>query len=186
VFYIDTEKCSGCGACVEVCPQRAVALIGGKAVINHRLCTECGNCLDVCPVGAIYEEARQPQFVRIKRQAQSGAKGKEVSEMPFGRVWGGVGMGRGIGFGRGFGFRGFSPPYPYVGRGQGGLPRCWYPGVAWGAPYYAWAPAPGTAPYATPSSREQELGYLKEEASYIKARLDEIEARIKELEKEEK
>ena len=38
--------------------------------------------------------------------------------------------GRGIGFGfrggMGFGFRGSSPPWPYVGLGRGGLPRCGY------------------------------------------------------------
>jgi len=34
-----------------------------------------------------------------------------------------TGFGRG---GRGFGFRGSSPPWPFVGRGRGGLPRCGY------------------------------------------------------------
>ena len=46
---------------------------------------------------------------------------KEVLRMMYGR---GFGMGRGGGFGRGFGFRGYSPPWPYVGLGRGGLPRC--------------------------------------------------------------
>lgn len=40
----------------------------------------------------------------------------------FGR---GFGRGRGRGFGRGFGFRGYSPPWPYVGLGRGGLRRGW-------------------------------------------------------------
>jgi hypothetical protein len=38
-------------------------------------------------------------------------------------------------FGRGFGFRGWSPPWPYVGRGRGGLPRCWAYGANWVASY---------------------------------------------------
>ena len=38
-------------------------------------------------------------------------------------------------FGGGFGFRGWSPPWPYVGLGRGGLPRCWAYGPFWGAPY---------------------------------------------------
>jgi hypothetical protein len=38
----------------------------------------------------------------------------------------GYGMGRGMVGGRGFGFRGSSPPWPYVGMGRGGLPRCGY------------------------------------------------------------
>ncbi len=38
------------------------------------------------------------------------------------------GFGRGCGRrgGMGFGFRGSSPPWPYVGLGRGGLPRCGY------------------------------------------------------------
>ena len=40
----------------------------------------------------------------------------------------GRGRGGGFGFrgGMGFGFRGSSPPWPYVGLGRGGLPRCGY------------------------------------------------------------
>ena len=57
------------------------------------------------------------------------------------------GFGRGFGFrgGMGFGFRGSSPPWPYIGLGRGGLPRCGYffSGVA-GAPV-AWPYQP--APY---------------------------------------
>jgi hypothetical protein len=38
-------------------------------------------------------------------------------------------------YGRGFGFRGWSPAWPFVGRGRGGLPRCWAYGANWGASY---------------------------------------------------
>lgn len=95
-------------------------------------------------------------------------------------------------FGRGFGFRGSSPPWPYVGRGRGGFPRCAYPGsfadVPYGGPgglqYYGGHPAYGVAQYAPPMSREEELDILQEEASAVKAHLDQIEARIKGLEGE--
>jgi hypothetical protein len=95
------------------------------------------------------------------------------------------------GYGMGYGFRGASPPWPYVGRGRGGMPRCWYPGTYPPVPAYAPPPPPSYngsawgAPYPE-MSREDEMGFLKEEANSIKARLDEIEDRIKELEKEEK
>ncbi len=39
-------------------------------------------------------------------------------------------------YGRGFGFRGFSPPWPFVGIGRGGLPRCWY----YAYPYWYYPP----------------------------------------------
>ena len=74
IVKIDEEKCNGCGACVAVCSQRAIALMREKAVINHRLCRECGNCLEVCVASAIYEEVKEPQFIRIKRQAQASAQ----------------------------------------------------------------------------------------------------------------
>ena len=38
-------------------------------------------------------------------------------------------------FGRGFGFPGWSPPWPFVGLGRGGLPRCWAYAPFWGTPY---------------------------------------------------
>ncbi len=108
------------------------------------------------------------------------------------------GFGRGFGFGRGmgFGFRGSSPPWPYIGRGRGGLPRCGYffagaavppfwPYVQIPPPYYAAQSAPGYPPFAAPMSKEEELNYLKSEAEAIKEELEAIEARVRELESEE-
>ncbi len=144
MFYIDTEKCNGCGACVEVCPQRAVDLIEEKAVINRRLCRECGNCLQVCAAGAVYEVVKEPQFVRVQRESKVSTQGKEVGDMPFGRGWFGWG-GRsfGTGFGRGFGVGwGRGNPYPFC-RFYPWLPRRWW---AYGGRFTPAAP-PGT--YAT-------------------------------------
>ncbi|MEW6034333.1 MAG: DUF5320 domain-containing protein [Chloroflexota bacterium] len=87
------------------------------------------------------------------------------------------------GYGYGLGFRGASPPWPYVGRGRGGLPRCWYPG-AWGGPSNWGQPGPWPAAYAPAMSREQELSFLKEQAKAIKEDLEDIEARVRELEGE--
>jgi hypothetical protein len=105
------------------------------------------------------------------------------------------GFGRGFGFrgGMGFGFRGSSPPWPYVGLGRGGLPRCGYylsgAGVPAAWPYqqtpyppYAGAPpTPGYAPFAPQMTKEQEIEFLQEQAEAIKVQLDQIEARIQEL-----
>jgi len=99
------------------------------------------------------------------------------------------GYGRGFGRGRGmgFGFRGSSPPWPYIGRGRGGLPRCGYPYGAVPAPPAAWAyppPSPGM-PFDPGITREQELACLADEADAIKAELEHIESRMNELEKEQ-
>jgi hypothetical protein len=93
----------------------------------------------------------------------------------------------------GFGFRGSSPPWPYIGRGRGGLPRCGYflagptAPPAWTYPptpypYYGSQPAAGYTPFATPMSKEEELSYLKEQAETIKGELEQIESRVRDLE----
>ena len=90
--------------------------------------------------------------------------------------------GFGYGGGRGFGFRGASPPWPYVGLGRGGFPRCQYPGAFTAPPWYGGYPAPGAMPYAPQVTPEQELDFLRSQAEGIKGQLDEIEARMRELE----
>jgi hypothetical protein len=113
--------------------------------------------------------------------------------------------GAGIGYGKGFGFRGYSPPWPYIGRGRGGLPRCHYPyagayNYSWydfppGQPYYAsygyyrhphhwsWAPPEEAFPYEMDSA--QTLDYLKSQAEILNDELDQLNAKIKELEGKE-
>ena len=76
----------------------------------------------------------------------------------------------------GFGFRGASPPWPYVGRGRGGLPRCNYPGLYGGSPVW------GAMPYPPQATSEQEVDFMKEEAKAVRKHLEDLEARIKELE----
>jgi hypothetical protein len=86
----------------------------------------------------------------------------------------------------GFGFRGASPPWPYVGRGRGGLPRCGYYLSGAGAPaFYGQPAAPGYPPF-TPPTGEEELDYLKSQAEAIKGQLEQIEARMRQLEEEKK
>ena len=47
------EKCTGCGACVDVCPVDALKLEDDKAVVDPETCIDCGTCVDECPVEAI-------------------------------------------------------------------------------------------------------------------------------------
>lgn len=50
LFY--TERCTGCGKCVRVCPEGGVTLIDGRAVTDRKKCIGCGHCVTVCPAGA--------------------------------------------------------------------------------------------------------------------------------------
>ena len=49
---IDEEKCTGCGACVEVCPVEALKVEDDKATVSEE-CVECGACIDECPNEAL-------------------------------------------------------------------------------------------------------------------------------------
>ncbi len=50
---IDRQKCTGCGLCVEVCPDRTISLEDGRAAVTGERCMECGHCLAVCPAEAV-------------------------------------------------------------------------------------------------------------------------------------
>jgi len=98
--------------------------------------------------------------------------------------------------GMGFGFRGSSPPWPYVGRGRGGLPRCGYflsgagaPPSPWPyqTPFYGQEPeAPGYTPFTPQMTGGEEIDYLRSQAEAIKSQLEQIDSRMQDLEREQK
>jgi ferredoxin len=53
VIEVLPEPCIGCGLCEAECPNDAITVQGGVAVIDYDRCTSCGLCQDVCPVDAI-------------------------------------------------------------------------------------------------------------------------------------
>jgi len=50
---VDPEACTGCGACVSVCPAQVLTLSDGRAGVTGAGCIGCGHCAAVCPVGAV-------------------------------------------------------------------------------------------------------------------------------------
>jgi len=50
---VNSELCTGCGACVEECPFSAIVLEEGKAKVLPLACMGCGICQGACPTGAI-------------------------------------------------------------------------------------------------------------------------------------
>jgi len=53
---INEEECSGCGICVDACPEGVIELVGDIAtVVNDEACTACATCMEECPMGAIEE-----------------------------------------------------------------------------------------------------------------------------------
>ena len=51
---IDSLRCIGSGSCVKVCPEEALGIVKGKAMlVNASACIGHGACLKACPVDAI-------------------------------------------------------------------------------------------------------------------------------------
>ncbi|WP_373838885.1 indolepyruvate ferredoxin oxidoreductase subunit alpha [Methanospirillum sp.] len=56
-YTVHQDMCIGCKACIKFgCP--AIELIGGLASITS-LCSGCGACVQICPVGAIGREVKE-------------------------------------------------------------------------------------------------------------------------------
>lgn len=53
--YAVTDKCTGCGSCLSVCPQNCID-INERAEIRQKNCLHCGNCMRVCPSNAIIKK----------------------------------------------------------------------------------------------------------------------------------
>jgi Fe-S-cluster-containing hydrogenase component 2 len=56
--WVDAARCTGCGACVAMCPVGAMALVGGKARVDEETCIGCEACVDACPESAIQPVAQ--------------------------------------------------------------------------------------------------------------------------------
>lgn len=51
---VDTDKCTGCGECIDICPVEVFELDEGKSVpINESECLGCESCVEVCEYDAI-------------------------------------------------------------------------------------------------------------------------------------
>lgn len=51
---VDSEKCIGCGECVEICPEDVYELQDEKSVrVNEEQCVGCDMCIEVCEQKAI-------------------------------------------------------------------------------------------------------------------------------------
>jgi len=51
---INTDECSACGSCIDVCPNEVIDIIDdAAAVVNEDGCVACGACMEECPMSAI-------------------------------------------------------------------------------------------------------------------------------------
>lgn len=50
---INSKKCCGCAKCKEICPQAAIEINDGHAVIDYSKCIMCMCCSEVCRFAAV-------------------------------------------------------------------------------------------------------------------------------------
>ncbi|MDF9408748.1 4Fe-4S binding protein [Pelotomaculum isophthalicicum JI] len=51
---MNSDRCTGCGMCIEVCPHKVFDLKNGRSeIVDKDACMECGACAKNCPFNAI-------------------------------------------------------------------------------------------------------------------------------------
>jgi MinD superfamily P-loop ATPase len=58
VPVVDSDRCTACGQCADVCAFNALAVLGKGVLVLPELCHGCGSCSLVCPEDAIGETPR--------------------------------------------------------------------------------------------------------------------------------
>jgi membrane-bound hydrogenase subunit mbhJ len=75
---VDNEKCTGCGACAEACPAKAIEITdrGDERTVkfNHTKCIFCATCEEICPDDAIKMATRYNIATKNKGEAISEAR----------------------------------------------------------------------------------------------------------------
>ena len=70
--------CLGFGSCAQVCPQQAISVVNGVAVVNRNRCVSCGLCVKACPRGLI---SLVPESRIIRVQCSNRDKGPLVKKV---------------------------------------------------------------------------------------------------------
>ena len=66
-FFVDADKCTGCGKCVNVCSGQVLEMVDGAPEIKEfdrfgwNGCWKCQHCLAVCPEAAISILGKHPK-----------------------------------------------------------------------------------------------------------------------------
>lgn len=73
-----TYGCLGFGSCATVCPQDAIRVLDGVAMVNRKKCVGCGLCVKACPRGLI---ELVPASKRVIVQCSNKDRGPQVKKV---------------------------------------------------------------------------------------------------------
>jgi glycyl-radical enzyme activating protein len=65
-----TNRCIGCGYCIEACPNGALSLIDGKIEVDRCACDTCLLCVDACYAGALASVAEEKTAEELMDEAE--------------------------------------------------------------------------------------------------------------------
>ncbi len=69
-LLFEEDRCTGCGNCAAVCPQKAVTVRDGRAVTDEEHCRRCGICLDDCLQNIRHLSGRQYTVEELVREVE--------------------------------------------------------------------------------------------------------------------
>lgn len=69
------EGCMGGGSCINACPEHAISLKDGHAIVEPNLCISCGLCISTCPKRLF---TRIPISAKVYIACSTHCRGKDV------------------------------------------------------------------------------------------------------------
>ncbi len=68
--FINPEKCTLCGTCMEHCPVSAISETSGTAFINAGICVGCCECISACKLDAVSINWEEDAEIFVERMAE--------------------------------------------------------------------------------------------------------------------
>jgi len=67
---INVDKCTMCGACIDVCPVSAISELSNNAYINTKACVGCAECIAACKIQAVNINWHEEPHIFAERMSE--------------------------------------------------------------------------------------------------------------------
>jgi len=67
---VNVDKCTMCGACIEVCPVSAISELSSNAYINTDTCVGCAECIAACKIQAVNINWHEEPHIFAERMSE--------------------------------------------------------------------------------------------------------------------